>query len=69
MTAEEVRMAMGPEFCGLADELRERFGAKLVWLKSGALEIGKDPTIGSVNANGKLDDEIERMRYWYGKTG
>lgn len=69
MTAEETRKAMGPEFAALAERLRDDFGAKLVWLKTGTLEIGKNPTIGSFNATGKVDDEIERLRYWYGKTG
>jgi hypothetical protein len=51
MTAEEVRavMASEPELLALADALREKFGAKLVWLKTEAVEIGK-PVRGTVNA-------------------
>jgi len=65
MTADQIREVMGPEFCAVADDLRVRFGARLVWLKAGDVEIGKDPAIGSVPSSGK-DEEIERLRYWYG---
>lgn len=41
MTADEVRAAMGPDMCAVADALRERFGAKLEWLRTDSLELGK----------------------------
>lgn len=43
MTAIEVREAMGPEMCALADALRERFGAKITFLKTPELLIGIPP--------------------------
>lgn len=67
MTADQIRQAMGSDMCAVADVLRDGFGAKLIWLKSEDLEVGRDPSLGSVRADGKLDTEIERLRYWYGK--
>jgi len=51
VTAEQIRkaMALEPEFLQLADLLREHFDAKLVWLKTPTLEIGK-PIVGAVRA-------------------
>jgi len=66
MTAEEIRKAMGPEFTSVADQLRERFGAKLVWLKTDSLEIGKEPGGEPIGERSWIE---ERMRFWYGKTG
>lgn len=39
--AEKIRAAMGPEMCAVADALRETFGAKLDWLETPAMKIGK----------------------------
>jgi hypothetical protein len=43
MTADDVRalMAADPDFLALADQLRSRFGAKLIWVKVGNVEFGK----------------------------
>jgi hypothetical protein len=43
MTAEDIRalMATDLELLALAQELRKRFDAKLVWLKVGKVEFGK----------------------------
>lgn len=43
MTADEVRQAMAvdPEFVEFAEQMRERFGARLTWLKTPTVEIGK----------------------------
>jgi hypothetical protein len=57
---------MGPELCAVADELRTRFGAKLVYLDTPDVKLGTDPSIGSVRASGKLDDESETLLNWYG---
>lgn len=46
MTAAEVRDAMGPELCGIADALRERFGARLTYLKTEAVALGTKPEEG-----------------------
>lgn len=67
MTADQIRRAMGAELAAVADQLRSDFGAKLTWLKSEDLEVGRDPSIGSVRANGKLDEETRQMKYWYGR--
>jgi hypothetical protein len=65
--AEDIRAAMGPEMCTVADALRDTFGAKLVYLDTLAVKIGKDPSEGSVRASGKPDEELEQLRYWYGR--
>lgn len=65
MTADEVRQAMGSEFSALADELRERFGAKLVFLKTAQVTLGKDPSADAVLANGQRDEVSERLAFWY----
>lgn len=39
--AERIRDAMGPDMCAVADALREKFGAKLVWFESGEFTMGK----------------------------
>jgi hypothetical protein len=44
--AERIREAMGPEFCAVADALRETFGAKLVWLQTPRLTVGTEPEEG-----------------------
>jgi len=46
MTADEIRAAMSvdPELLSLADALRERFGARLVWLKTADIEVGRRPS-------------------------
>lgn len=43
MTAEDIRtaMAIDPEFLKLAEQLKERFGAKLAWLVTPTLVVGK----------------------------
>lgn len=43
MNAEDIRtlMAADPELLALANELRNRFDARLVWLKVGNVEFGK----------------------------
>lgn len=46
MTAAEVREAMGPEMCAIADALREQFGARLTWLKTPEVVIGTKPEDG-----------------------
>jgi len=63
MTADQIREVMGPEFCAVADDLRERFGAKLTWLKAGEFEIGKPPGGEPI---GELAWIQERIRFWYG---
>lgn len=40
MTAAEVRAAMGQELCAIADALREKFGAKLTYLKTAEVALG-----------------------------
>lgn len=65
--ANAIREAMGPELCALADVLRDQFGAKLVYLKTSTMNIGRDPAAGSVRASGKPDDETTQLRYWYGR--
>lgn len=42
--ANQIREAMGPEFCAVADSLRDTFGAKLVWLKTDAVSMGTPPS-------------------------
>lgn len=44
--AEQIRAAMGPEMCAVADALRETFGAKLVWLCASTLVVGEEPDWG-----------------------
>lgn len=66
MKAEQIRNAMGPEFCAVADGLRETFDAKLVFLETPTVKIGKDPAIGSVRTD-KPDTELERLAFWYGR--
>ena len=46
MTAAEIRAAMSvdPELLHLADALRERFGARLTWLKTADIEVGRPPS-------------------------
>jgi hypothetical protein len=39
--AERVREAMGADFRAVADVLRSTFGAKLAWLESESLTVGK----------------------------
>lgn len=46
--AEKIRAAMGPELCAVADALREKFGARLVWLETSTLTIGEKPEEGGV---------------------
>lgn len=41
--AEQVRSAMGPELCAIADALRETFGARVVWLSTPKLTLGEEP--------------------------
>jgi hypothetical protein len=42
--AERIRDAMGPEFCAVADALRETFpGAKLSWLDTPQIQSGTEP--------------------------
>lgn len=43
MSPDEVRaeMAVDPYFAELADELKRRFAARLVWLKTGRIELGR----------------------------
>lgn len=41
--AEKVRAAMGPEFAAIADALRIAFDAKLTWLETPTLSMGKKP--------------------------
>ena len=65
MTAEQIRKAMGPEFCALADVLRDRFAARLVFLRTADVTIGTDPSINAVLANGQPDEVSERLAYWY----
>lgn len=65
--AGEIRKAMGPELCELADVLRDQFGAKLVYLQTPTMNIGRDPAAGSVSASGKPDQETKQMQYWYGR--
>lgn len=65
MTADQIRKAMGGELCALADTLRERFDAKLVFLETPDVKLGKDPSLGSVRTDGKLDEVTKQMAYWY----
>jgi hypothetical protein len=44
--AERIRDAMGPEFCAVADALRQTFGAKLVWLHTPGFTVGTEPEEG-----------------------
>ena len=46
MTADEIRAAMSvdPELLGLADALRAQFGARLVWLKTADIDVGRRPS-------------------------
>lgn len=44
--AEKIRAAMGPDFCAVADALRNTFGAKLAWLKTPTLTVGTEPEWG-----------------------
>lgn len=46
MIADEIRAAMSvdPRLLHLADALREKFGARLVWLKTAHIEVGKRPS-------------------------
>jgi hypothetical protein len=46
MTAAEVREAMGPEMCAFADAMRDRFGAKLCWVRTDSVELGSEPDRG-----------------------
>jgi len=46
MTATEVREAMGPEMCEIADMLRARFGARLTYLKTAEVVMGTKPEEG-----------------------
>lgn len=46
MTAVEVREAMGPELCAVADVLREQFGARLTYLKTAEVAMGTKPEEG-----------------------
>jgi hypothetical protein len=58
MTAAEVREAMGPDFCAVADALRETFGAKLTWLDTPTIQTGTPPggePIGERSWNGKRE--------------
>lgn len=41
--AEQVREAMGPELCAIADALRAAFNAKVVWLSTEKLTLGEEP--------------------------
>lgn len=41
--AERIREAMGPDFCAVADALRETFGAKLAWLETPEIQTGTPP--------------------------
>lgn len=46
-SAEEIRALVGaaePALLGLMDDLKQRFGARLVWLSVGGIEIGNRPT-------------------------
>jgi len=44
--AQQVRDAMGPEMCAVADALRETFGARLTWLEAETMQIGSEPDWG-----------------------
>jgi hypothetical protein len=55
--AERIRDAMGPEFCSVADALRETFGAKLTWLDTPEIQTGTEPggePIGERSWNGNV---------------
>lgn len=42
--AEQIRDAMGPEYCAVADALRATFGeVKQVWLETPSLSLGEEP--------------------------
>lgn len=47
MTADEVRSAMSidAELLKLADALKDQFGARLVWLKTADVEIGRRASV------------------------
>lgn len=45
--AEQIRAAMGPEYCAVADALRATFGeVKQVWLETPTLSMGTKPEEG-----------------------
>lgn len=46
MNAEDVKLVMNsePQLLKLAEGLREKFGAKLIWLKTPTVEYGKRVT-------------------------
>lgn len=44
--AQQVRDAMGPDMCVVADALRKAFGAKIEWLETPSLTLGKGPEWG-----------------------
>lgn len=46
MTVQEVREAMGPELCEIADLLREQFNARLTYLKTDSIALGMKPAHG-----------------------
>ncbi len=43
MTPEQVRAAMPPEVLELCDACRERFGARLLYLETESVKLGRDP--------------------------
>ena len=66
MKAADVRKAMGAEFCAVADALKGTFGvAKLDYLETPTLKVGKDPSLESVRTDGKVDEIAQQMAYWY----
>jgi hypothetical protein len=66
MKAGDVRKAMGAEFCSVADALKETFGvAKLDYLDTPLVKVGRDPSAGSVRTDGKVDEIAQQMGYWY----
>lgn len=42
---------------------------KLTYLNAPGVKRGKDPSVDSVRADGKIDPVTEQMAYWYGRTG
>jgi hypothetical protein len=42
MTPEQVRAAMPPEVLELCDACRERFGARLLYLETESVKLGRD---------------------------
>jgi hypothetical protein len=44
--AQQVRNAMGPDMCSVADALRLAFDAKIVWLQTPLLTLGEEPDWG-----------------------